>query len=93
MLLVVSQRRGGLSATLFPDSDAFLDPPEEMADLTATLPIIDIDVFRAGGPGALVECDKDSRVSQFTLAVIDSRSIRQPMRSLHTVPSSYTTLA
>ena len=35
-----------------------------MADSTATLPIIDIDLFRAGGPAALVECDKVSPASQ-----------------------------
>ena len=43
-----------------------------MADSTATLPIIDIDLFRAGGPAALVECDKVSPASQRTPPEIDN---------------------
>lgn len=46
-----------------------------MADSTATLPIIDIDVFRAGGPDALVECNKAANaiITYGALVVHDSR--------------------
>jgi len=46
-----------------------------MTDSTATLPIIDIDVFRTGGPGALVECDKAATaiITYGALILHDSR--------------------
>ena len=85
----MSQKHVGCPPPSFPIR-VFLNLPEGMADSTVTLPIIDIDVFRASGPGALVECDKVSpAVATYPAVICLMTPVRSGSHSDHHVRCPY----